>query len=403
MKRFLTLIAATATLLLFSAADWRQFRGTDLTGVAADSRLPTQFDVKTGENVAWTTPLLGKGVSGPIVVRDRVFVTASSGPVTQNRLHVLAFDAKTGQQVWKRDFWATGRCYHHPTSANAAPTPASDGERIFAFFSSNDLVCLDLDGNLLWYRGLAHDYPKAGNDVGMSSSPVVVGKTVVVQIENQGDSFAAGIDTETGETRWRIDRPHAANWASPGMLRLKDGKELVLLTSGKGLTAHDPLTGEQKWSYDSGCSIIPSVTAANGRIYLPANGLTVLDAGEGSAPSLAWESNKVVPGNSSPVVDGDKVYTLRGSVLVCGNEKDGDVLWQERVKGTFWATPVIAGEHAYCVNQEGQCLVVQLGEKGQVVSTNELGEAVLGTPAVAGDALYIRGEKHLIKIAGANK
>jgi outer membrane protein assembly factor BamB len=403
MKRFLTLIAATATLLLFSAADWRQFRGTDLTGVAADSRLPTQFDVKTGENVAWTKPLLGKGVSGPIVVRDRVFVTASSGPVTQNRLHVLAFDAKTGQQVWKRDFWATGRCYHHPTSANAAPTPASDGERIFAFFSSNDLVCLDLDGNLLWYRGLAHDYPKAGNDVGMSSSPVVVGKTVVVQIENQGDSFAAGIDTETGETRWRIDRPHAANWASPGMLRLKDGKELVLLTSGKGLTAHDPLTGEQKWSYDSGCSIIPSVTAANGRIYLPANGLTVLDAGEGSAPSLAWESNKVVPGNSSPVVDGDKVYTLRGSVLVCGNEKDGDVLWQERVKGTFWATPVIAGEHAYCVNQEGQCLVVQLGEKGQVVSTNELGEAVLGTPAVAGDALYIRGEKHLIKIAGANK
>ena len=403
MKRLLPLFAAAAALFLFSAADWRQFRGTDQTGVAAGSRLPTQFDVNTGENVAWKTPLVGKGVSGPIVVGNRVVVTASSGPVTQNRLHVLAFDAQTGTQVWKRDFWATGRCYHHPTSANAAPTPASDGQRIFAFYSSNDLVCLDLDGNLLWYRGLSHDYPKAGNDVGMSSSPVVVGDTVVVQVENQGDSFAAGIDAATGETRWRIDRPHAANWASPGSLRLKDGKELVLLTSGKGLTAHDPLTGEQKWSYDVGCSIIPSVTTGGGRVYLPANGLTVLDAGEGSAPSVAWESSKVAPGNSSPVIDGDKVYTLRGSVLVCGNAQDGDVLWQERLKGTFWATPVIAGEHAYCVNQDGQCLVVKLGDQGQLVSTNELGEAVLGTPAVADEGLYIRGEKHLIKIGEAKK
>ncbi len=398
MNRLLSPIAAAAALLLFSAADWRQFRGTDQTGVAADSRLPTKFDVTTGENVAWKAPLIGKGVSGPIVVGDRVFVTASSGPVTQNRLHVLAFDAKTGKQAWKRDFWATGRCYHHPTSANAAPTPASDGRRIFAFYSSNDLVCLDLDGNIVWYRGLAHDFPKAGNDVGMSSSPVVVGKTVVVQIENQGDSFAAGIDADTGETRWRIDRPPAANWASPGALRLKDGKELVLLTCGKGLTAHDPLTGEQQWSYDVGCAGIPSVTAANGRIYLPARGLTVLDA-DGSAPSVAWESNKVVPGNSSPVVTGDKVYTLRGSVLVCGNEKDGEVLWQARLKGAFWATPVIAGEHAYCVNQEGQCLVVHLGERGELVSTSELGEGVLGTPAVASDALFVRGEKHLIKVA----
>lgn len=398
MKRAISLAIAFAAMILFSAADWRQFRGTDQTGVAAASKLPIHFDSKTGENIAWKAPLVGKGVSGPIVVGNRVYVTASSGAVTQNRLHVMAFDVKTGRQDWKRDFWATGRCFHHPTSANAAPTPASDGQRIFAFYSSNDLVCLDLDGNLLWYRGLAHDYPKAGNDVGMSSSPVVVGDTVVVQIENQGDSFAAGIDAATGETRWRIDRPSAANWASPGALRMKDGSDLVLLTSGKGLTAHDPITGEQKWSYDVGCAGIPSVTTKGSRIYLPANGLTVLDC-DGSAPAVAWESKKVGPGNASPVVDGERVYGLSGSVLSCGSDKDGEVLWQQRLKGSFWATPVIAGGHIYSVNQDGQCLVVKLGDKGEVVATNELGEAVLGSPAVAGDALYIRGAKHLIKVA----
>ena len=398
MKRAFSLTLALSVLLLFTAADWRQFRGTDQTGAAVDSRLPTKFDVAAGTNIAWKAPLVGKGVSGPIVVGDRVFVTASSGPVTQNRLHVMAFDAETGAKLWQRDFWATGRCFHHPTSANAAPTPASDGQRIFAFYSSNDLVCLDLDGNLLWYRGLAHDYPKAGNDVGMSSSPVVVGDTVVVQIENQGDSFAAGIDTVTGETRWRIDRPHAPNWASPGALRMENGQELVLLTSGQGLTAHDPLTGDQRWSYDVGCAGIPSVTTQGNRIYLPAKGMTVLEC-DGSAPAVAWESNKVVPGNACPVVAGGKVYTLRGSVLVCGNAEDGEVLWQERLKGAFWATPVVAGNHIYCVNQEGQCLVVQLGEQGKLVATNEIGEGVMGSPAVAVNALFIRGERHLIKVA----
>ena len=398
MKRLLCILACLTLIPLCSAADWRQFRGTDQTSVAPDGELPATFDAKTGDNIAWKAPLIGKGVSGPIVVGNRVYVTASSGAVTQNRLHVLAFDAKTGEQVFKRDFWATGRCFHHPTSAVAAPTPASDGQRIFAFYSSNDLVCLDLDGNLLWYRGLGHDYPKAGNDVGMSSSPVVVGETVVVQVESQGDSFAAGIDVETGETRWRIARPNAANWASPGALATKDGNGLVLLTSGKGLTAHDPLTGEQKWSYEVGCAGIPSVTTRGSRVYLPANGLTVLDT-DGSAPSVAWESNKVAPGNASTVVDGEKVYGLRGSVLACGNAADGESLWERRLKGTFWATPVVASGHIYCANQEGQCFVVKANEEGEVVATNEVGEPVLGSPAVAGDALYVRGEKHLIKVA----
>jgi outer membrane protein assembly factor BamB len=390
-------VVLSAPLLLF-AADWRQFRGTDQTSASVASQVPTTFDAKTGENIAWKAPLVGKGVSGPIVVGHRVYVTASSGATTQNRLHVLAYDANSGEQVWKRDFWATGRCFHHPTSANAAPTPASDGQRIFAFYSSNDLVCLDLDGNLLWYRGLGHDYPKAGNDVGMSSSPVVVGATVVVQVESQGDSFAAGIDVETGETRWRIPRPNAANWASPGALQTKDGRGLVLLTSGKGLTAHDPITGEQKWSYGVGCAGISSVTTKGSRIYLPANGLTVLDS-EGSAPSVAWESNKVAPGNASPVVDGEKVYGLSGSVLSCGSDKDGEPLWNKRLKGGFWATPVVAGGHIFCPNQEGQCFVISVENEGEVVATNEIGESVLGSPAVANDALYIRGEKHLIKVA----
>jgi len=394
------MLAVLVLLPFLLAADWLQFRGSENNPVAADTKLPTKFS--DTENVAWKSPIKGRGVSGPIVVGNRVIVTASSGPVVEDRLHVLAYDAASGKELWHRQVWATGRPFHHPTSANAAPTPASDGQRIFAFYSSNDLVCLDLDGNLLWYRGLGHDYPKAGNDVGMSSSPLVAGDTVVVQVESQGDSFAAGIDAVSGENRWRIDRPNAANWVSPATLKTTDGKTAVLLQSADGITAHDPKTGEQLWKFDAKCSGIPSVMTAAGRIYVPAAGITVLQCTSAtSSPSLVWESNKLAPGNASPIVHGGRVYALdKAGVLNCGDENTGRVAWQLRLKGTFWATPLIAGEHLYAANADGQCVVVRLGKRdGEIVHTAELGEGFFGSPAADSTGLYLRGDKHLWKIA----
>jgi outer membrane protein assembly factor BamB len=387
--RFLVSIVLLTLCTSLPAADWLQFRGSDNSSVAAAAKVPTQF--AADKNVAWKAPLIGKGVSGPIVVGNRVFVTASSGPVVQDRLHVLCIDATSGKQLWHRQFWATGRCFHHPTSANAAPTPCSDGERVFAFYSSNDLICLDLDGNLQWYRGLGIDYPKAGNDVGMSSSPVVAGGAVVVQSEGQGDAFAAGLDVLTGETLWREDRKPGANWASPSLLRDKEGKEAILLQSSNVLTAHEPRSGKQVWKYDAD------------RVYLPANGLSVLEAtASTTSPTLAWDSIRLGPGNASPVIVGDQVYALKSDgVLTCGDGKSGDVLWQQRLSGKFWATPVVIGDHLYCINDAGKCFVIKRGvEKPDDTIESEVGEPVYASPAVSGNGLFIRTEKHLWKIAG---
>jgi outer membrane protein assembly factor BamB len=383
----------------FLAADWLQFRGSENNPVAAQARLPAKFG--PSENVAWKAALPGDGVSGPIVVGNRVIVTASSGSVVQDRLHVLCFDSASGKQLWHRQVWATGRPFHHPTSANAAPTPASDGRRVFAFFSSNDLVCLDLDGNLLWYRGLGYEYPKAGNDVGMSSSPLVVGDTVVVQVEGPGEAFAAGVNTATGENRWRIERPKGPNWVSPALLRSADGKVAVLLQAAEGLTAHDPRTGEQLWKFDVNSSGIPSAVAAAGRIFVPGSGITALDvASATTSPSLAWEAKKLSVGTASPVVHDSRVYGLDSvGVLSCGDAATGKTLWELRLKGTFWATPLIAGDRLYAFNQDGDAFVVRLGAKGEVLHTVAMGEAFYGSPAADANGLYLRSEKNLWKIA----
>jgi outer membrane protein assembly factor BamB len=383
------------------ADDWRQFRGTEQQSVAPDAKLPVTWNVKDGTNVAWTADLPGRGPSSPIVVKGRVIVTASSG-AQQERLHVLAFDAESGKQLWHRQFWATGRTFTHPQSANAANTPASDGERIFAFYSSNDLVCLDLEGNLQWYRGLAHDYPKAGNDAGMSSSPLVIGETVIAQVQSQGDSFVTGLNTSTGETRWFKSCSTDSNWSSPVGMPLKDGKSLALVQSPNQLAAYDAVTGKQAWKYEASCDGISSAAVADGKVFLPSKGITVLSPSpESETANVLWSENKLSPGAASPVVHEGRIYTInRAPVLTCASAEDGKIIWQERLKGQFWATPVIAGGYMYCLNYEKSCLVVKLGEKdAKLVATNEFGENLQGSPAVAGNAMFVRSDKHLWKIS----
>ena len=179
--------------------DWPEFHGPGGRGVAANAAIRTTWSETEG--IAWKADLPGRSTSSPIVVGDLVVTTASSG-AKQDRLHVIALDKATGTPRWERSFWATGRTLCHPTSAVAAGTPASDGKRIVALYSSCDLFCLDLEGRLLWQRNLAVEHPKSGNDVGMGSSPPIVGDAVVVQIDCQGDAFAAAIDLATGVDRW---------------------------------------------------------------------------------------------------------------------------------------------------------------------------------------------------------
>src|SRR5678815_997269 len=135
MKRTLACFALVASVHL-AGANWPQFRGPLGNGVAEGLRLPAPIDAGS---ITWAVDLPGRGLSSPIIIGDRVFVTCSSGP-KQDRLHVICFNAADGKKRWERQFWATGRTMCHEKTSVAAPTPASDGKRIFAIFSSNDLV-----------------------------------------------------------------------------------------------------------------------------------------------------------------------------------------------------------------------------------------------------------------------
>jgi len=399
MHRVISSLALVGLVCSLCGADWPQFRGPGGSSVAADADLPLTWD--EGKNIAWRIDLTGRGPSGPIVVRDRVFITATSG-FRHTRLHVLCFDASTGDRLWERQFWATGRTSTHNSISGAAPTPASDGNYVYAFYSSNDLMCLDFDGNLLWYRGLAHDYPKSGNDVGMACSPLVVDGVVVVQVESQSDAFAVGVDAATGENRWRIERSKVASWCSPIAIPGKGSrKTAVLLQSRDCLTAHDPRSGEELWRWDAECGATPSSIFADGVLYSPMGGLTALKfSDESSSPEILWDSFRMRPGASSLIVHDGHVYALSGAILKCADAETGELKWQLRLKGRHWATPVVAGAYMYCINYDGEARVVKLGgTKGEIVSESAFGQLIHASPAIADNAMYVRSDKYLWKIA----
>lgn len=375
---------------------WLGFRGDGTS--ASVSSAPTKLSLGDDGNLAWQLAMPGRSVSGPIVVGEIVVTTGSSGP-NGEVLHISGVDLTTGKLQWEQTFRATGRPYCHPLSANAAPTPVSDGEHIFAFFSSSDLICLSLEGDLIWYRGLGLDYPKAGNDVGMASSPVIADGAVIVQVEAQADSFAIGIDVETGQNLWHIDRPKSAIWCSPIVIKRPGDRIEVILQSRDKVVAVDPRTGKSRWESDEGRSPISSPTATNNLLLLPGDDLAALNIGtSGSEPPSVWRNNKLAPRNASVVATDQRIYSLKGSVLVAGNISDGEVVWRKRLSGLggTWATPVIADGKLYLFDQKGVGLVIEdRGDDAETINKIELDEPVLSSPAIAAGRLIVRGIRTL--------
>jgi outer membrane protein assembly factor BamB len=394
-------------MILFAANthadDWRQFRGNDSSGVSLEQNLPTKID--DANALQWKRPLPGRGLSGPIVVGDRVFLSASSG-YRDDRLHVLCFSTTSGELLWERQFKATGRTVCHETICMATPQPCSDGERVYAYFSSGDVVCLDLDGNLVWYRGLGLDYPNASSSLAMSSSPVVVDGTLVLQLDTDSDSLVAGLNALTGETRWKLDREKSAVYSSPVLFR-SSGETLaqVILHSKRSLLSIDPRTGMENWKVEQGCGNISSTTVAGDLLVSPLSELTALRPnGTTGPPELLWSEGRLSPDTPTPVVYQDRVYVLKGAVLSCADLKTGKIDWQLRLNcNNAYASPLAGGGHLYLADENGKLQTIRIGgRKGELVSQLDLEERIMCTPALAGGALYVRSDKHVWKFATAD-
>ncbi len=398
MNRYLLTSALTLALAVtLSAADWAQFKGPNATGVSPEKNLPTEWSKTAGQK--WKATLPARGVSSPIVFGDRVYVTCSSG-IRDDRLHVLCFDATTGKQLWHRQLQATGGTAAHPKSCMAANTPVADETGVYALFATGDLAAFDTDGTLRWYRSLVGDYPTVTNQVGMAASPVLVRDRLIVPMDNAGESFLAAVDTKYGKNVWKAERPRDINWVTP-IVRTVGNTTEVLFDAPSGLAAYDAASGEKRWASKLTKGSIPTGTLDGDTLYMPVGGVTAIKLGpKGPEGEPVMKAKDVQPGMPSPLVYLGKVYAVTGQgTATCADAKTGKLLYKERVKGAFSASPVAGDGKVYFLNETGGCTVIDgKADTFEVLAVNELGEETLGTPAIANGRIFIRTDKALYAI-----
>jgi outer membrane protein assembly factor BamB len=394
MYRYLTLALLPILGATALAGDWVGFRGPEGLSISPEKNLPTKWSQADG--LKWKVELPGRGLSNPAIADGRIYVTAVTA-YRERRLHVLCFDQATGKKLWERQFTSTGPTSCHPKTCMAAPTPVTDGKNVYALFATSDVVALDRDGNLLWYRSLVADYPTLTNQVGMAASPVLADGLLVVPMENAGESFLAGLDLKSGENVWKTERPRDINWVTPLATKIA-GKDAILFHGNNDVTAYDPATGKVQWTFPAeGASTIPSSTAGGGMLFVPGRQFLALKPTKADeTPEVVWRSPRLPLGFTSPVYADGKIYGATRVGVVCLDATTGNSLWQQRIEGTFAASPILADGKLYVVTEDGTTTVLDItGEKPKVLATNALDDTILATPAVASGCLYLRSDKWL--------
>jgi outer membrane protein assembly factor BamB len=396
MRASIVLFALCAPPAIALANDWPQFRGPGGNGIANEKNLPVKWGPQ--ENIRWKADVPGRGVSSPVVAGGRVYLTANTG-VRLERLHVLCYDELDGKRLWQRQLAATGNTGCHPKTNMAAPTPVATADRVYALFATGDLAAFDREGNVLWYRSLVGDYPTVSNQVGMASSPILWKDTLIVPMDNVGESFMAGIDVHYGRNLWQVPRPREINFATPALWS-HDDKTEVLFQDRTHLTAYDPSDGKKLWSHKIEGTTIATPTLADDTILVGTAGLARIRP-KGESAEVLWKSAKFGNVPTSPLYYQGRAFNINNSgVLVCADGKTGEILWQERLKGPFWASLVAGDGKLYACNENGLTSVVRVGEKAEVLAENDLKEEILGTPAIADGSLFIRTDKHLYRMGG---
>jgi outer membrane protein assembly factor BamB len=102
-------------------------------------------------------------------------------------------------------------------------------------------------------------------------------------------------------------------------------------------------------------------------------------------------------------VHAGKAYVVHDTgILNVLDAATGKPIYRARVGGggyTFSASPVAFGSRVLFVAEDGVSFVLDSGDEYKEIARNDLGEMSLASPAIAGDALYMRTQTKLYKIA----
>ncbi|MCI0745985.1 MAG: PQQ-binding-like beta-propeller repeat protein, partial [Verrucomicrobia subdivision 3 bacterium] len=370
-------------------------------------------------DVNWKVELPGTGHSSPVLWGDRLFLT-STGDKTGG-LTVLCLDAKSGRLLWQKEF-PLSPFPRHKFNSYASSTPAVDAERVYVVWNEPEhymLAALDHQGAEVWKR----DFGPFVSQHGCGISPVVYQDKVILGNEQDdanatpgsnrsGESSVLAVDAKTGKTLWQIPRKSAVvAYSTPCVYQPGSGKPALIFNSqGHGIYAVDPDAGKVLWEYDEAFDkrSVSSPFVAGDIIYgscgSGGGGNFVTAIRVGSKPQLAYQLKKSAPYVPTGIALNNLVWLWSdGGILTCLDAPTGNIRYQERVGGNFFGSPVCIDGRLFCVSTAGELVVAEASDEFNVLHRFALNETCHTTPAVALGRLFIRTEKHLASLGGANR
>jgi len=424
------------TPLACLAADvdgWAKWRGPKDDGMARGDAPAEWSDTK---NIAWKTKIPGKGMSSPIIWGDRIFVTsaiageAPSKPAANDaqqgrrrgmspggdkgvdhKFMVYCVDRKTGKIIWERlaNTAAPHEGYHNRYGSYASNTPATDGKMLYAFFGSFGLYAYDLDGKLAWKKSFAP--MRMRMEFGEGVPLTLHADCLLVKLDSETNSYMVVFDKTTGKELWRVDRGEPSSWSPPLVVTVKGKKQIVTSASNK-TRAYDYDSGKVVWECAGlGTNVIPAPVVLDDLIVVMSGhrepNLQAIRLGrEGDlsgTDAVVWQNQRGNSYTPSPVLHDGKLYFITDSgQLSCFDMKTGKPYYhQQRLPKpyNFKASPVGANGKLYLSTEEGDVVVIKMGEKYEVLATNTLDNAsFIATPAIVDGSIYLRSQDTLYAI-----
>jgi len=438
LPRLLPLACILTIGLLVCACDplqadnWPEWRGPEQNSISRETGLPVSWSEAAG--VAWKCKLPEWGTSTPAIWDDAIFLTSH---VDDKRLVLLRVDKTTGKIQWSRRV-GTGSAPRmplgqksgevrrhqkfHKTHNLATPSPATDGQIVIVHFGNGDLAAYDFQGNQLWNRNLQTDYGQYTIWWGHANSPVLY-ENLVISVCMQDSckdlpgevspSYVVAHDKRTGQVRWKTSRmtdsiaEHCDSYTTPIFFR-RDGRTEMLVMGGEMLDAYDPASGRRLWYLPGllGNRVITGPTVAHGMVYttrgMRGPFLAINPGSEGKRPrtDIDWKYDQGTPDSPTPVIWGELVFLVsdRG-IARCLDALTGRLLWKERLRGNYRASPLAAESRIYFLNMKGLVTVVAASPRFERLAENQLDDDTIASPATSDGNLYIRGHKWLYCLA----
>lgn len=430
----------TAALLLTGAAlfaadnDWFRWRGVNENGMA---RGDAPLEWSDTSNVAWKVAIPGRGNSSPVVWGDKIFLTTAvpteaapppaaeppapgqkqrgpgggAGAGREYKFTVMCLDRKTGKILWEKvaNVAKPHEGYHAKYGSFASNSPVTDGKNVYALFGSRGLYAYDLNGKLVWEKQF--EAMKIKLQFGEGAAPALEGGVLYLKFDQEQGSFLLAVDAKTGKELWRAPRDEETSWSQPLVLT-HEGRKQVVVSASKKTRSYDAATGKVLWEVAGlGTNVIPVPVTTGDMVYVMSghrspNLLAVRLGREGDltgTDAVVWTNDRGNSYTPSPVLHEDKLYFITDNgMLTCLNARTGEAYYrQQRLPKpyNFKASPVGANGKLYLATEDGDVVVVKMGEKYEVLATNTLADQMfVATPAIAGGNLYLRSQDALFCI-----